>query len=339
MPVLKMISDTTSRFILLQKGTTRIGRSSESQLAVRSPVVSKLHAIVECYDDRCTLENRSANGTLVNGHRLNQIATLRHGDQIQVGMSIFVFLEDDHTEDDHTEENGTQIQEKKLTDTADRLVKVVAAQSPDPDASIRRKSVKPGSSVTRCEIEGVSTIDPGKIRGCVSLRERALPSLATTDSVRKLSQVLRFSESIRHYVLGSGLQVVFDSIHQLFPQATQIVLVSEFSEDMKTYRVLGTSCDDGSESALICDDVIHRVATRSECLLVSDQWRNVPTEKPRLSKMGRISLLCVPMRTHCGKCCGVLQVIGTAPRPEFEIADLERLAILAQLLTIVLPQP
>jgi len=334
MPVLKMISDTTSRCILLKKGTTKIGRSSESHLPLRSPVVSKLHAILVCYDDRCTLENRGANGTLVNGHRLDQIAILRHGDQIQVGMSVFIFLEDEHTED-----NDFRMKEKKLSDPDNRLVKVVAVQSPDPDASIRRKSVKPGSSVTRSESDGVSNLGPEKIRGCISLRERALPSLATTDSVRKLSQVLRFVESIRQCPPGSGLQVVFDSIHQLFPQSTQIAFVGDFSEDMKTFRVLGTSCRDGGESALICDDVIHRVATKIECLLVSDQWRSIPTEKPRLSKMGRISLLCVPMRTPCGTCSGVLQVIGTAPRPEFEIADLERLAILAQVLTIVLPQP
>jgi pSer/pThr/pTyr-binding forkhead associated (FHA) protein len=336
MPILKMISDTTPRFILLQKGTTRIGRSSESHLAVRSPVVSKLHAILECYDDRCTLENRSANGTLVNGHRLSQIVTLRHGDQIQVGMSVFVFLEHDHAED-----NDFQVKEEKLSDPGNRLVKVVAVQSPDPDpdASIRRKCVKPGSSVTRSESDEVSSIGPEKIRGSISLKERALPSLATTDSVKKLSQVLRFLESIRQSPPGSGLQLIFDSIHQLFPQSTQIAFVSDFSEDMKTYRVLGTSCRDGSESAMICDDVIHRVATKIECLLVSDQWRSIPTEKPRLSKMGRISMLCVPMRTPCGACSGVLQLIGTAPRPEFEIADLERLAILAQVLTIVLPQP
>jgi len=267
------------------------------------------------------------NGTLVNGHRLRQIATLKHGDRIQVGLAVFVFLQDE------------PLKEVTIKDSARELFKVLDGPSADPDESIRRKVVKPGVSVTRRGLNAPSGIRAEKIRGSISLLEQALPTLATTDSVRKLSQVLRFSESIRQFVLSSEIQCVFDAIHQMFPQSTQIVLLTCFSPDMETYQVFGTSCRDGSESALICDDVIHRVASQSECLLVSDQWRDVPAEKPRLSTMGRISLLCVPMRTSCGKCCGVFQVIATDPNPEFEIGDLERLAILAQLLTIVLSQP
>lgn len=326
MPSLKKITGGVSQFIPLQRGTTKIGRSPQCQLEVSSPVVSKLHAVIECDEEHCTLENKGINGTLVNGLRVNAISILNQGDQIQLGSSVFVFLQDESLE------SGSSI------GTRTKLLQHVDGKSADSEESIRRQVVKSGSAVTRYEFEGSPGISLEKIRGCVSLQEQALPTLATTDSVRKLSQVLRFSESIRQYAQGGGIQCIFNSLHQLFPQSTQIVLATEFSPDMGSYRVLGASCRDGSESALICDDVIQRAASKCECLLVSDQWRDAPAEKPRLSTMGIISLLCVPMQTPGRNCCGVLQLIASTPNPEFDISDLERLAILAQLLTIVLPQ-
>jgi hypothetical protein len=90
---------------------------------------------------------------------------------------------------------------------------------------------------------------------------------------------------------------------------------------------------------MVCDDVIMQTARMNKCFLLADQWRQEPGEKPRLSTMGRVSLMSVPIQTVQGNCYAVLQLISGDPGPEFDVSDLERLAILAQLLAIVVPVP
>ena len=63
-------------------GPVVIGRSPSSDIVVDEPYVSSTHA-------RFTLEGLgSTNGTLVNGHGIEQPVTLREGDEVQVGDTI-----------------------------------------------------------------------------------------------------------------------------------------------------------------------------------------------------------------------------------------------------------
>ena len=89
-------------------------------------------------------------------------------------------------------------------------------------------------------------------------------------------------------------------------------------------------------SVIVCADVVRRVAKQLECLLISDLWRDSHEVNPALSKMGCVSLLCVPVRAADGSCKGVVQMLSAKPSPDFEADDLGRLAFLAQLLTMVI---
>lgn len=78
------------RTIELGSRPVRIGRSTECELVLRDPRVSRQHARLHARDGLFVLTDLgSTNGTKVNGHRIREIV-LGDGDAIQIGDSILV---------------------------------------------------------------------------------------------------------------------------------------------------------------------------------------------------------------------------------------------------------
>ena len=74
-----------------------LGREAGNVVAITDPSVSRKHCLLRQEDERfqvCDLQSR--NGTLVNGVSVKE-QWLRHGDEIAVGDSIFLFLLDDES--------------------------------------------------------------------------------------------------------------------------------------------------------------------------------------------------------------------------------------------------
>lgn len=316
----RFISDSF-QMIPLQDGVTRIGRSTSCELVLRSPVVSKLHAVIDCNSEGCFLKNESSNGTRVNDVRLTGHHPLKHGDKIQIGMELLLYVES---------EQIPGLPGFPAEKPSGRL-------SDDPDESIRHQLAQPGRAVKQVTRTELSRTYAEKIAARISLRDQSIGSLASTDSVRKLSQMLRLIEAIRSCRDGDRFAAICETLYSLFPGASQIVIAEESAPRDPDFRVTVSHCRNTQEPAFVCQDIIHHVARLNECLLLADQWRETPDDKPRLSSMGRIAIMCVPIRTAGERPNGIVQIIGQLPEAEFEIRDLERLAILAQLLTIVMP--
>ena len=67
-------------------GPVVIGRSPSSDIVVDEPYVSSTHARFTLQGPALVLEDLgSTNGTLVNGRQLLEPATLREGDEVQIG--------------------------------------------------------------------------------------------------------------------------------------------------------------------------------------------------------------------------------------------------------------
>lgn len=74
-----------ARFAISQ--TTRVGRSSESDIFLVDPSVSRVHATLEPQGDQVIVRDAgSTNGTFVNGERV-QLRTLRPGDRVAFGKT------------------------------------------------------------------------------------------------------------------------------------------------------------------------------------------------------------------------------------------------------------
>jgi DNA-binding response OmpR family regulator len=89
---------TQERFPLRQELTT-IGRSDSCVVSIPAPTVSRLHARVELQHDRYVIfDAGSANGTFVNGQRIDSGHRLSTGDEIRLGTDEVVLLFSDPEE-------------------------------------------------------------------------------------------------------------------------------------------------------------------------------------------------------------------------------------------------
>jgi two-component system NtrC family sensor kinase len=78
--------------------TVLIGRGSE-QVPLTDQTVSRRHAELKCEDGSWILRDlNSANGTYVNGTRIQQPTRLKHGDQIKLGSTLLMYGGDETTE-------------------------------------------------------------------------------------------------------------------------------------------------------------------------------------------------------------------------------------------------
>ena len=78
------------KYMLVQECTT-IGRSPESDIQVRSNMVSRKHiSLYKENSELVCLDLMSHNGIFLNGVRIHS-ATLRDGDMIQIGDVIFLY--------------------------------------------------------------------------------------------------------------------------------------------------------------------------------------------------------------------------------------------------------
>jgi hypothetical protein len=70
-------------------GPVVVGRSPSSDIVVDEPFVSATHARFTLQGPALVLEDLgSTNGTMVNGHLIDQPVTLRDGDEVQTGDTI-----------------------------------------------------------------------------------------------------------------------------------------------------------------------------------------------------------------------------------------------------------
>jgi hypothetical protein len=321
MPMLKTIVSGSVQLIELPIGPTRIGRALSCELNLPSPIVSKLHAVIDCRQGVCTLKNESSKGTIVNGVRLCGETHLNHGDHIQIGLDVLVFHQSQDSDLSQSSEFPPRIQ----------------GHPPDPDDSISHKKNALSESLSSQNVANAFRNFKDKICGRIRPRDQSAASLAATDSVRKLSQALRLNELLRSIAPGKRVPAIVSLLFEFFPQATQIVLAQASKPQPVRLQVCWSEDRVGTEAATICDEVLDVSLQKQECLLLVDQWREVPDEKPRLSTMGRISMMTAPIYSRDETPDGILQLVGAVPGEEFRISDLERLAILAQLLTIVMP--
>jgi pSer/pThr/pTyr-binding forkhead associated (FHA) protein len=326
MPALLKTYEGQTKIVPLSEGVTLIGRAEECHVRIPHPVVSKVHAIVEFDGHCCTVENKGRNGTVLKGERLDGISRLQDRDEFRIGGAVFLFLQE-------LPDAGSESDSDALSILRE-VARIDAA-----DESIRRHLVPPTSPDVGRENETLLVLREDKIRLRVPIKEQSLSSLAAADPMKLVSQMLRLAEFLRESRCGHNMSGVLDCLMTMFPQATQIAIVEQESAVSPSVRVMATFSRNSELIPVICSDVLQRAMDLGECLLLADMWRDSPGEKPMLSRMGRVSLLCVPVLSDCRTSCGAVQLIATDDNPEFEKADLERLAILAQLLRIVVGIP
>lgn len=80
----------------LSEGSHRIGRSITADIQLEDPMVSRKHAVIERGAEGIrVLDDRSLNGVLVNGARVELAQPLGDGDEVQIGDFVLRVLVND----------------------------------------------------------------------------------------------------------------------------------------------------------------------------------------------------------------------------------------------------
>ncbi|MCH7964054.1 MAG: FHA domain-containing protein [Bacteroidetes bacterium] len=75
----------------LYEGRTKIGRSNYCKIILNDSTISEEHALLFYKDKKFILQDElSANGTFVNGKRIEERALLKDGDEIKLGSVTFI---------------------------------------------------------------------------------------------------------------------------------------------------------------------------------------------------------------------------------------------------------
>jgi len=91
-PLADVLNAPTRHPIFLQGGKTTIGRNSENDLVLDDADVSRFHAMIIGQEGRYFIEDlNSANGTLLNGHRIQGRQPLNDQDKIRIADFIMEF--------------------------------------------------------------------------------------------------------------------------------------------------------------------------------------------------------------------------------------------------------
>ena len=88
--------DGAAATVRLDRLRMTIGRSIRSDVPLRDPFASRLHAVVQSDGAQVLLVDMgSANGTWLNEHRVAEPRRLHHGDLVRIGDTLLQFLEDE----------------------------------------------------------------------------------------------------------------------------------------------------------------------------------------------------------------------------------------------------
>ncbi|MDO8886814.1 FHA domain-containing protein [Candidatus Oleimmundimicrobium sp.] len=95
-PRLVVLESTTEKvgrtFPVAQELT--IGRTPENDIFLKDIFISKQHCLICKRNGKILLQDlRSANGTFLNGERINKPQKLKLGDKIKVGQTTFKYVE------------------------------------------------------------------------------------------------------------------------------------------------------------------------------------------------------------------------------------------------------
>lgn len=95
---LPYLKDPLGNEHLLETALTRLGRAAENEIVILSNRASREHAHIVRTGRKVFLEDqKSTNGTFLNGERLLEKTQLRDGDEIAIGDVNFIFHDPDTT--------------------------------------------------------------------------------------------------------------------------------------------------------------------------------------------------------------------------------------------------
>jgi transcriptional regulator with GAF, ATPase, and Fis domain len=284
--------------IPLADGETTLGRDPTNTVPVIDPSVSRKHCLFRREDERVQVKDLSSrNGTVVNGMTVQE-HWLRHGDDIAVGDSVFLFLQ---KEDEELLQSGGRV------------------EFDDSQPASETKIIHP---------KEVMYLQPDRL-----LRE--LP--ATSQVARNLNALLKISRVVHAIRDLDELQAqLLDLVFEVVPASRGAILLAEGAEQEFNSLYARTRQSGQPQlvrvSRTIARQVIkERVAVLGGDVPASGKLREVES----LVASDVRSLLCVPL-TVFDRVIGCIYLDSTSAANRFNEDHLQLLAAIAGISAVAL---
>jgi len=281
-------------FSLTQPVTT-LGRSPSNAIQVPDKRASRFHAEIVRRGNSFEIRDlKSKNGTIVKGVKLTEPCVLRHGDQIRIGQTLFVF------EDEEPAATGTRA---GSSSSAIRLADKTPTQT--------RDSVPAGLS--------------GRIETTI---EQEKPPDRRGDTHRRLEVLLRVIEKVRSDLdLDRMLDDIVDLVFDVFQPERSAILLLDRETGALVPRIVKTL--EGDEEISISRTILHRAIQERMALLISDAATDERFKAAESVVAQRIrTAICAPLSTK-DEVLGVLYIDSRTSRVNYGREDLELLTGIA----------
>jgi len=259
------------------KSSLLLGRASED-FPLTDYTVSRRHAELHQIGRGWSLEDlKSANGTYVNGRRLERQVRLKDGDQIRMGSTLMVW--------DGSEDKSLDASTGEASETADLV---------DLDAG----STQANSAI----IGSVGASDDSMI----------LASPAAAEAVRSWRVISTLLDAVGSALSPNQLaKRVMDAVFEEVPAERGFILVKDEKRGRFTTEVVRYKEEDSREKIRASRTIVDHVIKQREGILCSNAMSDArfggTAEDDSIQAMGLRSVICVPMISH-EKVTGVVYV-------------------------------
>jgi serine phosphatase RsbU (regulator of sigma subunit) len=277
----------------LHESVTTLGRSPSNAIQVSDRRASRFHAEIVRRGTTFRLRDlASKNGTCVQGARVAEEHTLRHGDTVRIGQTMFVF------EDEEFDAAGTG----KSSSSGIRLADRTPAKT--------RGSVPAG--VTH---HYEATADQSR-----------LPDAKSTH--RRLEVLLRVLQKVRAVLdLDQLLTEIMDLIFEVLKPERGLIMLLDAKSSALTPRCVKTTGE--HEEITISRTIVHQAIRERMALLISDAAADTRFHASESIVASRIrTAICAPLTAH-DKVLGVLYIDSRGLNADYTQEDLELLTGIA----------
>src|SRR5918912_2775813 len=267
-----------------------IGRSARNDLCIPDPFASRVHAEVRREGDIYVLQDLgSANGTLYNGERVENMVALAPGGRIQIGETEIEFFD---------QTSGTPAMATMIEDMP----------SPPPDATIALDSGHRTTSGLLEAIEGARTQKSGEIRQATSLlaqqRTKSIPPVGAAAAAQTVEHgdllaliskvsVTLLAPATLDQTLKEVAALVFEAVAA---DRCLIMLRDEKQQDLQV-RVAQVRDKKGNLGEIrVSRSIIEEVVGQGRSVLTSDAQHDPRFMSSTMTIQGIRSVLAVPLR-------------------------------------------
>lgn len=282
--------------IPLPDGEVTLGREPANVVAVVDPSVSRRHCLLRREDGRFQVQDlESRNGTLVNGQAVKE-HWLRHGDEIAIGDSSFVFL----------------------TEEEDRVL---------PPSRVEFEDGKPSSETKLIHPKEVVYLHPDRL-----LRE--LP--AASRVARNLNALLKISRVVHAIRDLNDLQAqLLDLIFEVVPAGRGAILLTDGGAQEFNSLYARTRPPGHGQSVRVSRTIARQVMEQGVAILGGDVRGGDLKNVESLAESEVRSLLCVPL-TVFQRVIGCIYLDSKTAAGRFQEDHLQLVAAIAGISAVAL---